>query len=84
MFALLNIIQDQIINEFLFLTGLKVSDITIVCYVTFDYVTTDAIDCLHFDTLYGLPHIGPYGLPHMGTYGLPHMGPYDLSHMGTT
>ena len=76
MFVLRNIMQDQIISEFLFLTGLKVSDITIVCYVTFDYVTTDAIDCVHFDTLYGLPQ--------MGTYGLPHMGPYDLSHMGTT
>ena len=44
--------QDQIIGEFLFLTGSKVLDIKIVCYVTFDYVTTDAIDCLHFDTLY--------------------------------
>ena len=52
MLALRNIIQDQIVSEFLFLTGLKGSDITIVCYVTFDYVTTNTIDCLHFDTLY--------------------------------
>ena len=51
MFALRNIILSQIISEFLFLTGSKVSDITIFCYVTFDYVTTDAINCFHFDTL---------------------------------
>ena len=58
MFALRNIMQHQIMSEFLFLIGLKVYDIAIVCYVTFNYVTTDAIDCLHFDTLYG-PRLTP-------------------------
>ena len=37
MFALRNIMQDQIISELLFLTRLRVKDITIVCYVTFAY-----------------------------------------------
>ena len=42
----------QIISEILFLTGFKVYDITMIWYVTFDYVTTDAIDCLHFHTIF--------------------------------
>ena len=63
MYALRNIMQDQIISEFLFLTGLKVFGITIVCYVTFDYVTTDAIDCLHFDTLYHVVRVNEEILP---------------------
>ena len=48
MFALRNIMQHQIISKFLFLTGFKVYDIAIVCYVTFNYFTSDVIDCLLF------------------------------------